>query len=133
VDINKLIELAIGARDNSHYPYSNFAVGAALLTKSGAVFTGCNVENMSFRLTICAEQSAVAAAVSAGERDFVRIAVVTALAKPAPPCGACRQTLAEFNKSLEIVLANTTGVHEIVKLDELLPRPFDDLEGTHAV
>ena len=121
------------AREKSHSPYSKFAVGAALLTRSGAVFTGCNVENKSFRLTMCAEQSAVAAAVSAGDREFVRIAVVTALARPAPPCGACRQTLAEFNKNMEVVLANTSGVYEVITLGELLPQPFDDLEGTHAV
>ncbi len=117
----------------SHSPYSRFAVGAALLTKSGAVFSGCNVENMSFRLTLCAEQSAVAAAISAGEREFVRIAVVTDLEKPAPPCGACRQTLAEFNQTIEVVLANTAGAVEVINLADLLPRPFDDLEGTHAV
>src|SRR5689334_2452679 len=102
VDNNALIELATKARQKSHSPYSKFAVGAALLTRSGDVFTGCNVENKSFRLTMCAEQSAVAAAVNAGQREFVRIAVVTGLEKPAPPCGACRQTLAEFSKEMEV-------------------------------
>lgn len=75
----------------------------------------------------------MAAAVTAGEREFVRIAVVTGLETPAPPCGACRQTLAEFNKNLEVVLANTEGKSEVVTLDTLLPRPFEDLEGGHAV
>ena len=133
MDNERLIDQASKAREKSYSPYSTFAVGAALLTKSGAVFTGCNVENKSFRLTVCAEQAAVAAAVGAGEREFVRIAIVTGLAKPAPPCGACRQTLAEFNKDIEIILANTRGVSEVVRLGQLLPRPFDDLEGSHAV
>lgn len=128
---DQLIAAAIKVRQNSHSPYSKFAVGAALLTKSGAVFTGCNVENKSYRLTVCAEQAAVAAAVSAGHRDFVRIAIVTDVEKPAPPCGACRQTLVEFNKDLEIILANTAGSHEVTTLAALLPRPFDELP--HAV
>jgi cytidine deaminase len=128
-----LIAAAAVARGQSYSPYSKFAVGAALLTKSGKLFTGCNVENRSFRLTICAEQSAVATAVAAGERDFLKIAVVTSLAKPAMPCGACRQTLAEFNPDLEIITANTEGISEVTTLRDLLPRPFDAMEDADAI
>ena len=119
----QLIEAAKEARRNSYSPYSKFAVGAAILTKSGKVFAGCNVENGSFRLTTCAEQAAVAAAVSAGEREFVKIAVVTDLAKPAMPCGACRQTLGEFGSDLEIITANTGGIREITTLAALATAP----------
>jgi cytidine deaminase len=128
VNNNQLINAAAEARTHSYSPYSKFPVGAALLTKSGKVFTGCNVENKSFRLTVCAEQSAVAAAVSAGEREFVKIAVVTGLSKPAMPCGACRQTLAEFGGGLEVITANTSGVVEVAKLSDLLPKPFEGME-----
>ena len=130
---DQLIQAAVKAREKSHSPYSKFAVGAAILTASGKVFTGCNVENRSFRLTICAEQSAVAAAVSAGERNFVKIAVVTGLAKPAMPCGACRQTLGEFGSDLEVITANTEGVRETTTLAQLLPHPFEGMEDSDGV
>ena len=130
---DQLIQAAAKAREKSYSPYSKFAVGAAILTKSGKVFTGCNVENRSFRLTICAEQAAVAAAVSAGEKQFVKVAVVTGLAKPAMPCGACRQTLGEFGSHLDIITANTDGVREITTLAELLPHPFEGMEDSNGV
>lgn len=130
---DQLIQEATKAREKSYSPYSKFAVGAAILTRSGKVFTGCNVENRSFRLTICAEQSAVAAAVSAGEREFVKIAVVTGLVKPAMPCGACRQTLGEFGSGLDIITANTHGVRETTTLAELLPHPFEGTEDSDGV
>lgn len=130
---DQLIQEALKAREKSYSPYSKFAVGAALLTRSGKVFTGCNVENRSFRLTICAEQSAVASAVSAGEKEFVKIAVVTGLEKPAMPCGACRQTLGEFSSDLEIIAANTHGVRETTTLAELLPHPFEGMEDSDGV
>lgn len=126
----ELIQAATKAREQSYSPYSKFAVGAAILTKSGKVFTGCNVENRSFRLTICAEQSAVAEAVGAGEKEFLKIAVVTGLTKPAMPCGACRQTLAEFGLDLEIITANTQGARETTTLVELLPHPFEGMEDS---
>lgn len=110
-------------RSQSHSPYSNFAVGAALLTKSGQVFTGCNVENISFRLTMCAEQGAVAAAIAHGERDFTAIAVVADSKEPIVPCGGCRQLLAEFNPAMEVIMSTLNGVEETVRLSELLPRP----------
>jgi cytidine deaminase len=103
-------------------PYSNFAVGAALLTRSGKVFTGCNVENLSYRLTICAEEAAAAAAIAAGERDFVAIAIVADSTEPAMPCGACRQVLAEFNPDLEVIMSTPAGRSETARLSELLPR-----------
>ena len=109
-------------RNKSYSPYSGFAVGAALLTKSGEIFTGCNVENISYRVTTCAEQGAVASAIAHGHRDFVRIAVVADSRKPIVPCGACRQLLAEFNPHLPVVMATTDGQVEEVSLSELLPR-----------
>ncbi len=130
---DQLIQAAAKAREKSYSPYSKFAVGAAILTASGKVFTGCNVENRSFRLTICAEQSAVAAAVSAGEKDFVKIAVVTGLARPAMPCGACRQTLGEFSSDVEVITANTDGIRETTTLAELLPHPFEGMEDSDGV
>src|SRR3954468_14321986 len=122
MDIKSLITQAVSIRKKSYSPYSEFAVGAALLTKSGDVFTGCNVENLSYRLTICAEQGAVASAIANGHRDFVSIAVVADSQKPVVPCGACRQLLAEFNPALSIIMATTNGEVEEVSLSELLPR-----------
>ena len=117
-----LIDTASKARARAYAPYSKFAVGAALLTKSGKTFTGCNVENVSLGLTICAERAAVAAAIADGEKEFVAIAVVTDFREPVFPCGACRQVLAEFNPDLEIVTATTQGHTETILLTELLPR-----------
>jgi len=117
-----LISAAVSVRQKSYSPYSGFSVGAALLTKSGDVFTGCNVENISYRLTICAEQGAVASALAHGHRDFISIAVVADSKKPIVPCGACRQLLAEFNPALSIIMATTSGEVEEVLLSELLPR-----------
>ncbi len=130
----ELIDEAVKARTNSHSPYSQFAVGAALLTKSGRVFTGCNVENISYRLTMCAEQGAVSAAIAQGERDFISIAVVADSNRPIVPCGACRQVLAEFNPAMEVIMATVNGAEETVRLDELLPRPAQGiLESTKDV
>ncbi len=103
--------------------YSKFSVGAALLTKSGKIFTGCNVENISLGLTICAERGAVAAAIAEGQKDFVAIAVVTESEAPALPCGACRQVLAEFNPGIEIVASTTRGSVQEFNLSDLLPHP----------
>lgn len=117
-----LVDAASKARDRAYAPYSKFAVGAALLTRSGKIFTGCNVENVSLGLTICAERAAVATAIADGEREFVAIAVVTDFHEPVFPCGACRQVLAEFNPDLEIVTSTTQGRSETVLLTALLPR-----------
>ncbi|MFH1808980.1 MAG: cytidine deaminase [Pseudomonadota bacterium] len=121
----ELCALALAARNNAHAPYSKFSVGAALRTSSGRVFTGCNVENASFGLTICAERNAVAAAVAAGEREFKAIAIATDLREPASPCGACRQVLAEFAPELRVLLTNPEGRIMRLKLSTLLPRRFD--------
>ena len=118
-----LIEAAAAARSAAYAPYSKFAVGAAVLTKSGKIFSGCNVENISLGLTICAERSAIAAAVTAGTRDLIMIAVVTESKNPAVPCGACRQVMAEFNPRMKIIAATTNGELEEFELSELLPKP----------
>jgi len=120
-----LIAAARQARQNAYAPYSGFAVGAALRTRSGRVFTGSNVENVSYGLTICAERVAVAKAVSEGERDLEAIAVVSEGA--ATPCGACRQVLAEFNPDLRVIVADVRGSEEHHRefcLSELLPEAF---------
>ena len=119
---DELLALAINSRASAYAPYSHFAVGAALETRSGRVFTGCNVENLSFGLTICAERSAVFAAVAAGERDFSQIVIVADSQEPVTPCGACRQVLAEFSEDLEVRSVNLEGVEYRANLRELLPR-----------
>jgi cytidine deaminase len=124
---NILIEAANEARANSYAPYSKFAVGAALLTESGAVFRGGNVENASFGLTTCAEQAVVAAAITAGQHKFVRMVIVTDSDEPTLPCGRCRQVLAEFAPDLEVVAVTVSGKSESHRLSELLPRPFREL------
>ena len=119
-----LMRSAVEVKRHAYTPYSHFAVGAALLTKSGKIFTGCNVENLSFRLTVCAEEAAVAAAIAGGERDFTAIAVVADSNEPAMPCGACRQVLAEFNPNIEVMTATADGRQkETLLLSDLLPRP----------
>ena len=122
VKSNDLIAAAASARSAAYAPYSKFAVGAAILTKSDRIFTGCNVENLSLGLTICAERSAAAAAIAAGDKEFVMISVVTDSKKPAVPCGACRQVLAEFSPGMRIVAATTKGEVEEFELGALLPK-----------
>jgi cytidine deaminase len=126
-----LVDLAQEVREKAYAPYSGFSVGAALLTRSGRVFTGCNVENASYPLTICAERTAVTKAVSEGERDFEAIAVVTATG--ATPCGACRQVLHEFggaDADLRVIVADLEGNLSTYTIAELLPAGFtpDQLE-----
>jgi len=120
--IEPLIEAAIEARKQARVPYSQFAVGAALLAKSGQIFKGCNIENISLRLTLCAEEVAVGAAVAAGVSDFTAVAVVADSQQPVLPCGGCRQLLAEFNPSMEIISSTLAGRVERYSLKELLPR-----------
>ncbi len=115
----RLVEAAQGARAAAYAPYSHFAVGAALLAADGTIYTGCNVENASFGLTICAERNAIAHAVAQGARQFPAIAVVTE--NGVTPCGACRQVLAEFNREMLVILANTAGQRRAYRLPELLP------------
>jgi len=117
-----LIAKATEAREKAHVPYSHFAVGAALLAKSGRVYTGCNVENASYGLSICAERTAVFKAVSEGERDFEAMAVVTE--NGVTPCGACRQVLLEFGEDIQVIVADETGGYRVFGLQELLPEAF---------
>ena len=120
-----LIEVALRARENAHAPFSGFLVGAALEDADGRIHAGCNVENATYGLTICAERVAVFKAVSEGAREFRRVAVVADTETLTPPCGACRQILWEFCGDIEIVLANLQRKTESLRLSELLPRPFD--------
>ncbi len=120
MDWEKLVQAAWEARENAYSPYSNFQVGAALLAEDGRVFSGCNVENISYGLTNCAERVAIGAAVAAGVRRFVAVAVVADTAVPISPCGACRQVLAEFSVK-RVLLVNRTERVEFC-LDDLLPR-----------
>jgi cytidine deaminase len=123
--MDPLIEAAQAARQNAHAPFSNFKVGAALEDSTGRIHTGCNVENASYGLTLCAERVAVFKAVSEGARQFRRVAVVADTDTLTPPCGACRQILWEFCGDVELVLANLQGKTETLRLKDLLPRPFD--------
>ncbi len=124
MDINELINKAKNAREHSYSPYSRFKVGAALKTKNGMVFTGCNIENSSYGLSICAEREAIFKAISAGERDLDIIAIVTDSEKLTTPCGACRQVMWEFSKNMTIVVANLKGDKKEFKIKELLAHPF---------
>jgi cytidine deaminase len=128
-----LIQAALGARNQAYAPYSNFPVGAAVRGKSGAVFVGSNIENISYGLTICAERIAIGSAVAAGEREFVAIALVADTTDPIVPCGACRQFLAEFAPDLIIVSATIRGDQKIENLSNLLPHPKRGiLENVHT-
>jgi cytidine deaminase len=128
-----LIQAALGARNQAYAPYSNFPVGAAVRGKSGAVFVGSNIENISYGLTICAERIAIGSAVAAGEREFVAIALVADTTDPIVPCGACRQFLAEFAPDLIIVSATIRGGQKIENLSNLLPHPKRGiLENVHT-
>ena len=123
--LETLIDEARRARLHAHAPFSGFLVGAALQTKGGRVLTGCNIENATYGLTICAERVAMFKAISEGEREFTRVAVVADTDAPTPPCGACRQILWEFGGDLEVVLANLHDVTGTYRMRDLLPLPFD--------
>jgi cytidine deaminase len=125
-DYDHLIMIARQTRENAHAPYSNFRVGAALRAVSGRVFGGCNVENATYGLTICAERTAILKAISEGERGFDAISVVTDTDTLTPPCGACRQLIWEFCGDVPVILANLKGKTEIVQMRDLFPRPFDN-------
>ncbi|OLD83539.1 MAG: cytidine deaminase [Acidobacteria bacterium 13_1_20CM_3_58_11] len=120
-----LISAARQARENAHAPYSNFRVGAALRATSGRVFGGCNVENATYGLTVCAERIAIFKAISEGERGFDAISVVTDTDALTPPCGACRQLIWEFCGDIPVIMANLKGRVEIMQMQNLFPRPFD--------
>jgi cytidine deaminase len=120
-----LIAAAKSVRENAHAAYSNFRVGAALRATSGRIFGGCNVENATYGLTVCAERVAILKAISEGERGFDAIAVVTDTDALTPPCGACRQIIWEFCGDVPVILANLKGKVEIIPMSELFPKPFD--------
>ncbi len=118
----ELVQLAQAARQNAYAPYSHYDVGAALLTASGRVFTGCNVENAVYPMAICAERTAIVKAVSEGRRDFAVIAIATR--NGGSPCGACRQVMREFAPHLRVLLADDAGHVRQFTLDQLLPDSF---------
>ncbi len=126
MDLESLIDEARAVAANAYAPYSGFHVGAALLAEDGSVHVGCNVENASYGLTVCAERSAVASAVAQGARRFRAVAIVTDGERPVGPCGACRQVLAQFAPDL-VVVSETGGLRKQWTLGELLPVPFEGL------
>ena len=123
---HRLIEAAREARERAHAPFSEFKVGAAIEDETGHIFTGCNIENATYGLTLCAERLAVFKAISEGAAKLKRIAVVADTDALTPPCGACRQILWEFCGNAELILANLSGKHETLSMKEIFPRPFDD-------
>lgn len=122
--VDELCARARAVQQHAYAPASHFRVGAAVLADDGRVFVGCNVENASYGLTICAERAAICAAVAAGVRAIRAVAVATDLLEPARPCGACRQVLAEFGPAMAVVLCGTGDVRRTFTLDQLLPEPF---------
>jgi cytidine deaminase len=123
--MDPLIAAALQARENAHAPFSKFKVGAAVEDGTGRIHSGCNIENATYGLTVCAERVAVFKAISERARGFKRVAVVADTETLTPPCGACRQILWEFCGDAEIVLANLSGKSETLRLGDLFPRPFD--------
>jgi cytidine deaminase len=123
--VDALLAAALAARENAFAPFSKFKVGAAVEDESGSIHTGCNVENATYGLTVCAERVAIVKAISEGARQFKRVAVAADTEALAPPCGACRQILWEFCGDVEIVLVNLRGKTESYRLKELFPKPFD--------
>lgn len=120
-----LVSAARAARERAIAPYSGFRVGAALLTTTGEIVSGCNIENATYGLTTCAERVALLKALSDGHREFAMIAVVADTSAPTPPCGPCRQLLWEYCGDIPVVMANLTAVTATLQLAELLPLPFD--------
>src|ERR1700722_20377051 len=123
--MDKLLEAALAVRHNAHAPFSKFQVGAAVEDSAGRIHTGCNIENATYGLTVCAERVAIFKAISEGARKFRRIAVAADTANLTPPCGACRQILWEFCGDADVVLVNPGGKTETYRLKDLFPKPFD--------
>jgi cytidine deaminase len=117
-----LLKQAIQAREYSYSPYSHYKVGAALLTRSGKIYTGCNIENAGYTASVCAERTAIFKAVSEGEMDFVAIAVATN--NGGAPCGVCRQVIREFSTNLTVIIGNIEGEYQLLTLPDLLPHSF---------
>ena len=120
-----LVAAAIRVRENAHAPFSKFKVGAAVQDENGNIYTGCNVENATYGLTVCAERVAIFKAISEGARKFTRVAVNADTETLAPPCGACRQILWEFCGDVELILSNLSGKTETLRLGTIFPRAFD--------
>lgn len=123
--MDRLIQAARDVRERAHAPYSGFKVGAAIEDEHGRVFTGCNVENATYGLSVCAERAAVLKAISEGAAKLKRVAVVADTDTLTPPCGACRQILWEFCGDAELIMANLSGKQETVSVQQIFPRPFD--------
>ena len=123
--LDRLVTAARQAREHALADFSRFKVGAAIETETGDIITGCNVENASYGLTICAERVAIFKALSDGKRSYRRIAVVADTPSPTPPCGACRQIIWEFCGDVEVIIANLTTVSATLRMKDLLPLPFD--------
>src|SRR5690625_4515831 len=127
----ELIKTAMTARDKAYTPYSKFKVGAALLTKSGKIYTGCNIENAAYPVTLCAERVAIFKAISEGETEFSALAVVADTERPVPPCGSCRQVMSEFfTEATDIYISNLQLDIKETTLEEILPFSFvaDDMK-----
>ena len=130
MDVKVLIEKALEAKKNAYVPYSNFRVGACLLTEDDKIYTGCNIEIASYSPTICAERTAIFKAVSEGHRKIKAIAVVGD-SNYTFPCGVCRQVMREFGKNVSIIIANSLDDYKIYTLDELLPNSFGPEDSVH--
>ncbi|MBZ5749785.1 cytidine deaminase [Metabacillus rhizolycopersici] len=125
MNIEQLIKEAKAARDMAYTPYSKFNVGAALLTNDGKIYRGCNIENAAYSMANCAERTAIFKAISEGDKNFAAIAVVADTKRPVPPCGACRQVIAELcPKDMKVILTNLQGDIEELTVNELLPGAF---------
>ena len=129
-EIRLLVAAATRAMAKAYVPYSHFPVGAALLTDDGTIYEGCNIENASYSLTICAERTAIFTALAKGERKFKALAVAAKTSNPLAPCGACRQVIAEFHIPA-IIMANQTGEYKVMSLEEILPYSFSSEDLTY--
>ncbi len=123
--MERLVRAALAAREKAYVPYSNFPIGAALLTKDGQIFSGCNIENASYGLTNCAERTAIFKAISAGHHELKMMVVIADTARPIPPCGACRQVIFEFGEDITVVMRNLQGDSVQYQSRELLPAAFN--------
>lgn len=130
MNVKELINKALDARERAYVPYSNFKVGAAILSKTGNIYTGCNIESASYTPTICAERTAISKAVSEGDREIEAIAVVGNSESFTYPCGVCRQVIREFGKDATIIIAKNEEEYKIYRLEDLLPHSFgpEDLD-----
>ena len=125
LSIESLIAAARQAQDAAYAPYSNFKVGAAVLTADGRIFTGCNIENASLGATVCAERVAIFTAVAAGQRQLRALAVIAEMPRPVAPCGLCLQVLAEFSLDCQVIMANKVGEYHVMQVRQLLPVSFN--------